>query len=330
MTVEFDREAAAALLDLGGAEGLRLDDLLQSGWEIAPPAASDDGSVRTVAIKRFGTPEQFAEIMEEISGSAELFQDFELSRVKAFAEVDYAVSGTVAPAGLAVFSDPALDEALGRSIVDIANDYGAGAGDVSVTVQVRLPGTIDAELSNGQVDLEAGDAAVRSWRTDLDSQDRLMIAIASTTQKVAALVWRGIAIVAAALAVLVAFGHLLRLLRPERRRGRPKPKPRPRPRPTESAPVEAEVDDELDESGSAVPDNPSVVALDGMGVLYREGDDINRILVPFVREHGSEVTHDEIVSKARLISLGRITPSDFWAAVGAVSYTHLTLPTKIV
>ena len=29
-----------------------------------------------------------------------------------------------------------------------------------------------------------------------------------------------------------------------------------------------------------------MVVLDGMGVLYREADDVEALLIPFVREHG--------------------------------------------
>ena len=61
-----------------------------------------------------------------------------------------------------------------------------------------------------------------------------------------------------------------------------------------------------------------MVALDGMGVLYREGDDIARILVPFVRARGCTAPLDDIVARARLLSLGRITPAEFWQTVGVV------------
>ncbi|MFT7598872.1 MAG: HAD superfamily hydrolase (TIGR01509 family) [Acidimicrobiales bacterium] len=315
--VTFDADASTQLLDLRD-DGLRLDDLVQAGWEIVPPEQDESGSVRTTAIKRFGTPEQFAEIMEELSGSAGLFSDFVLTREKSFAQVEYGVNGIVAPSGLAAFSDPDLNTALGRTVAELAAGYGTGGSDVDVSLTVRLPGTVDSELSNGQGDLEAGDAALRTWRTTVGSSTPVEVAVISTTREVTALVWRGVAILAGALAVLVLFGHLLRLLRPERRRGKPatKPRPRPRPAPVAGAVVDQLAEDESLDSDEQELDNPTVVALDGMGVLYREGDDINRILMPFVREHGSEVTHDEVVSKARLISLGRITPSEFWTAVG--------------
>ncbi len=59
-----------------------------------------------------------------------------------------------------------------------------------------------------------------------------------------------------------------------------------------------------------------MVALDGAGVLYKEGHDIERLLVPFARSVGSIVSDEEIQAKARLMSLGRITSFDFWTAIG--------------
>lgn len=315
VTVTFDREAADALLDLEGDEGLRLDDLFQAGWEIVPPEVADDGAVRTTAIKRFGTTEQFAEVMDEISGEGSLFQDFLLTRQKDFATVDYSVTGIISPQGLEAFADPAIEAVLGRTLLDVASEAGATGDDVRVSLAVRLPGTVAEEQSNGQTDLAAEDDAVRRWEVVLSDAPSDVI-MESATNEVEPLVWRGIAVVAAILTVLVAFGHLLRLLRPERRRGRPKPKSKPKPKAKPKPDVDAASDDPAPVDDDQALDTPNVVALDGMGVLYREGDDINRILVPFVRERGSEVTHDEIVAKARLISLGRITPSEFWTAVG--------------
>ena len=61
---------------------------------------------------------------------------------------------------------------------------------------------------------------------------------------------------------------------------------------------------------------PTVVAIDGMGVLYREGDDVHRVLIPFARERGSVVPDAEIWAKSRAVSLGRLTTTDFWRAIG--------------
>ena len=59
-----------------------------------------------------------------------------------------------------------------------------------------------------------------------------------------------------------------------------------------------------------------VVALDAMGVLYREGEDIKTLLVPFAREQGASASDEEIAAKARTLSLGRMTTGQFWNAIG--------------
>ena len=54
--------------------------------------------------------------------------------------------------------------------------------------------------------------------------------------------------------------------------------------------------------------------LDAMGVLYRAGDDVGELLVPFVREHRGQTA---AVEQAYLeASLGRLEPDAFWRRVG--------------
>ena len=40
---------------------------------------------------------------------------------------------------------------------------------------------------------------------------------------------------------------------------------------------------------------PELVVLDGMGVIFEEGDDIRKLLVPYARERGCTLEVDEIV-----------------------------------
>ncbi len=351
----LDEQAAAGLLDLRD-DGLRLDDLVQSGWTLDPPEATADGSVTTRASKAFGTPEQFEEVMAELSGESGLFTDFRLVRERSFARVDYGLTGTIAPTSFNGFSDAELDALLLRTIDDLAATYGATPANVSVTAVVRLPGTIDPARSSGAADLEAAEGGsdegeVRRWETTLAEAAAVPVSAYSSTQKVAPLVWRGVAVVAAALAGLVLFGQLLRLLRPERRRtgsagtrrgsgmkhgssrSRPSKVPPRKPTPrnagtgaagaSKAGPAKssqtrsvAGSDPEVDRAEPTLA--PKMVALDGMGVLYREGDDIAGILVPFVRARGCTAPLDDIVARARLLSLGRITPAEFWQTVGVV------------
>jgi hypothetical protein len=145
-----------------------------------------------------------------------------------------------------------------------------------------------------------------------------------------------VAVVAAVLAALVLFAQILRVFSARRRRLQEE---RARARraaarraqagagvaggvpsaggasTTPSDAAEAEPGPE-EANGSESGERYKVVALDGPGVLYREGDDIRQLLVPFARERGGSASTEDVVDKARLLSLGRLTPADFWRAIG--------------
>ncbi len=315
--IVLDGAASSAIIDLGTV-GLALGDLDDAGWQTDAPQRLDNGGLQLSATKAFGTPEQLDEIMREISGEADLFRDFRLERTKGFARVDYSIDGSIHPAGLEPFGDSELVAALGRSIEELATRYGASASDVSVRLEIELPGDpVLVDESTGEA-IAGDDTTVRVWETTLADTSATTVSVASSTRAVTALVWRGVAILAAVLAGLVLLGQALRLVRPQNRRkkkpsetSRPKPKSKPKQR---TAPVIPAAKSNVDTDG--VSTTPVVVALDGMGVVYREGNDIHDILVPFAREMGSTVTEDEIVARSRSLSLGRMTTADFWRAIG--------------
>lgn len=311
--IVLDGAASGAIIDLGTV-GLALGDLDDAGWQTDAPQRLDTGGLQLSATKAFGTPEQLDAIMAEISGEAELFSDFRLERTKGFARVDYAITGSINPAGLEPFGDTELVQALGRSIDELAARYGASASDIDVRLEITLPGDpVLAQDTTGEA--IAGDGTtVRVWETTLADTNTTPVSIASSTRTVTALVWRGVAIVAAVLAGLVLLGQTLRLVRPQnRRKKKPTETARPKPR-TRPAPVIAAEKSNVDAEHAST--TPLVVALDGMGVVYRDGNDIHDILVPFAREMGSTVTEDEIVARSRSLSLGRMTTADFWRAIG--------------
>ncbi len=307
--VVLDAEATDALADLDDA-GIVLDDLSRAGWQIEPPAPLDDGGTLVSGSKRFGTPEQFGEVMADLTGDEGIFRDFELTRTTSFARVDYTVDGVLDPSGgLSALGDPDLDATLGVPAVDLAARLGAAAETVDVEFAVRLPGEI-VPGSDGVVD--TSDEQIVRWSTRLDRSRVIETSATSTTRQVAPLVLRGVAAVAAVLFVLVLFGQLLRVLRPERRR---RSRARTRPTPVTAAPVEPEPDVEPDPVAPG-SESPTVVAIDGMGVLYREGDDVHRVLIPFAREMGSTASDAEIWTRSRSVSLGRLTTTEFWRSIG--------------
>ena len=307
VTMTLDAEASAALADLRDA-GLALDDLSRAGWSIDPPATGADGSTVVAGSKAFGTPDQFTEVMADLTGGEGLFRSFELTRTSSFARVDYTVDGTIDPSGgLAALADPDLEAALGVPIGEMAGRLGASDADVDVRMAVSLPGEVLAG-DDGVVD--ADDERVVRWSTRLDRSDLVTVAATSSTRQVAPLVLRGVAALAAVLFVLVLFGQILRILRPERRRRTPSRRVAP------PVTVSAGPDESEDPVAPATSESPTVVAIDGMGVLYREGDDVHRVLIPFARERGSTAPDAEIWAKSRAVSLGRLTTTDFWRAIG--------------
>ncbi len=320
--VELDPEAASGVLDLEGEVGLWLSDVNEAGWNTVPPTVGEDGFTRVGASKEFGTPEQFTEIMNELSGDARIFSNFQLIRKKEFARVRYEVRGSLHPSEIDAFGDEELVDALGRSIQELVVSYGGKPDDFVIEVRLHLPGHLDETvLATGDV-VPGSEGVMRVWSTDLAKAADERISLGSTTTGVAALAWRGIAVITAVLALLVAFGHLLRVLRPSGRRARTsKAKSRPSahgPGKDVSAKDQSTgLGEDLALGEAAIEDEgPTVVALDGMGVLYREAADIAEILVPFAREMGSTASDEAIASKARAMSLGRLAPVELWRDIG--------------
>lgn len=327
--VFIDAEAADQLLDLdresGG--GIPTRDLVEAGWDVEPPVRSEDGSVTVTATKAFGTTSQFTEVMNELSGDSGLIRNFTLVRAQSFGRLDYTVEGVIDPInGFSSFSDGDLETSLTRSLESVAERYGADEQDVSIDLAVTLPGELQEDQSNGLQQNSTETEATLRWETSLASSNRTDVQIATTRRAITAQVLRGVAVLAAVLAGLLIFARLLRLVSSWRR---PKPK-RLRPadalgrRPAEQRTAQAARTAADRSTGKAAGEDASepaerrynVVALDGMGVLYREGNDIAELLVPFARQRGSEVPTDEIAAKARLMSLGRMTSVQFWPSIG--------------
>jgi len=59
-----------------------------------------------------------------------------------------------------------------------------------------------------------------------------------------------------------------------------------------------------------------VVVLDAMGVLYRHGNVVSGVLIPYLRDRGCTVGEDEIRRLYRRCTLGQLSTEDFWAALG--------------
>ncbi len=314
-TTVLDSEASARLLDLQrDSDGLLLTDLVLSGWDVSPPEEGADGSTVITASKAFGSASQFSEVMDELTGEAGAVRNFVLVRTKSFARVDYEVIGTIdTTGGLDAFGDADLETALGRSLSDIASRYGATADDLGFDLTISLPGNGSGETTTGVVTSEDGRLVAR-WPADFADPDVIPVTLGSSTREVSALVLRGLAVTAGVLAAIIVFAQFLRVLLPDRRR-RAQRRRRAAQRVRNQAQPPPEAPRNVTQELPALVIH-KVVALDGMGVLYREADDVRRLLIPFARDRGATATDDDIVARTRALSLGRITTGELWRTIG--------------
>ena len=122
--------------------------------------------------KPFGTPDEAAEIMQEVNGDRGPFRSFEVVKRTSFARTTWDFSGDYDfGAGLAAFSDEELTQALdgqpvGQSVEEIEKQLGAAIDRlVGIQVVVRLPGDVSSNAP-----LETDNGAV--WRLSLQRGER--------------------------------------------------------------------------------------------------------------------------------------------------------------
>ena len=58
------------------------------------------------------------------------------------------------------------------------------------------------------------------------------------------------------------------------------------------------------------------VVLDAMGVIYRNGDDVADLMIPYLHERGCELPDDAIIHQFERCSQGYISSEAMWAACG--------------
>ena len=61
---------------------------------------------------------------------------------------------------------------------------------------------------------------------------------------------------------------------------------------------------------------PRVLALDAMGVIYKNGDDVKDLLIPFISKSGGTEDTALIENQYHAASLGKISAEKFWQSVG--------------
>ena len=153
--IGMDNEALAQLGD--PATELRLDDLRAAGWTVTGPVRERDGLTWVRIAHRFTSPAEATRLAAQLG---EPFQGLRLVRRRSFLKTKTRLTGSIdLSKGLAAFSDPALQAALGGA------DLGALTDDnVHLRFEARLQGqtrTWSPKLGE-QVDIAA---QAQSWNT---------------------------------------------------------------------------------------------------------------------------------------------------------------------
>lgn len=133
---------------------MEVGDLEEAGWTVDEPALESDGFTRVRIRHPFGTPEEAAEVFEQIAAEDGPFQDFEVTRDTSFAETRWGFSGRVDfRGGLEALGDEALAAELdGEPIGQSAEEIEAQLGDslsrlIQVRVRARLPGEVTSNAT---------------------------------------------------------------------------------------------------------------------------------------------------------------------------------------
>jgi hypothetical protein len=170
-TATLDRAAAQRVPDLAGQ--LRTADLTAAGWEVSEPERGEDGSVSVEAVRRFRSPQEATQAVEELTGPGGPFRDFRVRRSRSFLRTRTAFEGRVDLAnGIEAFSDEALKRrfqgsALGFDPAELQRQLGAPLDGVfRFRVVARLPGEVSSNAP-----AKAGTGA--EWQPRLGEDVRL-------------------------------------------------------------------------------------------------------------------------------------------------------------
>jgi hypothetical protein len=174
VAVTLDAEAVAQLPDLDGdaaagaadlAALVRDEDMAAAGWTVTGPDEGDDGSLRLVASRPFGTPAEADRVLAELTGPGGALRDLHVTRDEPFGRTRLGFSGTAdLSKGLEGFGDAglaaALDgEALGEDAAAIEERLGQPLSEMfTFDVTVVLAGEETAwspELGGEPTDLAA-------------------------------------------------------------------------------------------------------------------------------------------------------------------------------
>ena len=194
VTAVLDPDAVKSAEAGGGKleDRVRLGDLAQSGWTVAPWARAQDGSATLTLTKPFVSPEQATAILQEVSGTAGPLHDMKVSRSEGLLSTEYSVSGSIdlAKLGTGIAADQQLVQSLTANGVDVAaldQTLVAGASDaVSVKVVAELPdGTTVVTGKAGKVTPVDASTSVRDTKKTV----LILLAVVLVGGAIAVLLW---------------------------------------------------------------------------------------------------------------------------------------------
>lgn len=318
---------------LDGVEDLRIDDLVDAGWDVREPVEVDDGGLRFEASKPFADPAELSTILTEISGPAGPYAQLGLTVDRSFGTSDLRFEGVLdGSVGVEAFADPGVAAALdglpfGTDLAALEAELGVPPGSlVHLNLVVALPGEITesagADVSTGGSDAlgDAGGDDTLRWTTDLAASAPVPVLAASEVTRWMPFVLAAVAIGLGIVAVLLLIARLIVGLR-RRRRRRKAAKSRRRDRAAEVAVAAAQPAPGVDDPAEVVAEEAEtegslqMVVLGGPGATFSVRDEVDE-LVAFARSNGSLLEYPKIAEAYGDAIRGRLSTGEMWEAIG--------------
>ena len=322
--VVADAEAVRLVPDL--PDGLRLDDVVEAGWEVIGPETGADGGLAVEASKAFDSAEQLPEILAELAGEG-IFEDVSLTRTHTSSEFNLSLSNPVTasrttyelkgrvvpPADPAVFSDDSLIAVLGDpfgrpELIDETGRPVDPAQVLGMALSFTLPLDVGSDTADGV------DGGTATW-TFAFGDEPFAIDAAGAVDDPIPRRWLAGAVVAVIAFVLVVLLQLvwwvlntLRTPKGRRRRATRRRATRRRRR-------------QRDADGQVEAVSPRrrllrLLVVDVHGVIVRPTDPLEGLLLPTILHERPDIDPDLVRDRHRKLVLGRLNPDEFWSDLG--------------
>ncbi|MGI9578184.1 MAG: hypothetical protein ACR2OH_08305 [Microthrixaceae bacterium] len=178
VAVELDSEASSAI---GGAEGLVLTDLAETGWALSGPEAAEDGSLKVSATHDFAGDDELAAVLDGVAGPG-VFTDVSIDIEESFGSTEWSASLNVEVSGdPAQFSDEELTAVLGglplgRTPEELAEVGATVPGAATMSVGLSMFGQ-DSDAA--ELDLTAGEPSSASLSVQYNETQTLVYVLAA-------------------------------------------------------------------------------------------------------------------------------------------------------